>query len=76
MTPRSSAYCASDPYANSKGGATAGKDPTGASSKGGASSKSDFRARGCQASTSRFAACLPPHPVAARRRTTSKGGRH
>ena len=40
--PRSSAYCTSNPYANSKGGAAAGKDPTGTSSKGGASSKGAF----------------------------------
>ena len=53
-----------------------GKDPNGASSKCDASSKGAFCARGRQASTSRFAACRPPHPVAAGRRTASKSGRH
>ena len=74
-TPRSSTYCASNSYANSKGGAVAGKDRTGTSSKGGASYKGSLCARVRQASTSRSTAYCPPHPIAAGRRTTSKGGR-
>ena len=76
MAPRSSTYCAYNPYSNSKGGSTAGKDPTGVSFKGGASFKGAFCARGRQASTSRSAAYRPPHPIADGRPTTSKGGLH
>ena len=76
MAPRSSAYCASNPYANSKGGLAAGKDPTVSRSKCGASSNGAFYARGRQVSTSRYAAYRSLHLIADGWRTTSKGGRH